>query len=380
MKKNLKINFIINAIPRRFAYVNIFTAVCARFFARKFICLSFPLALMIIASMAVQSAYAGSGGAAFLKKGIGARALALGGAYTALADDTSSLYWNPAGLARVQDYSVSLMGTSGSSDEWENLSDMTPSYNFAAFSVPLSRFSNYFKGLVVAVGYFNSTFKNVTKTSEEGISGYFNDVQNALFVSFGAPMWEGNTNLYAGVTFKYISEKMETVDAGSASGYDIDAGLIYNVFDTLNFGVFISNGAAMGWEGNGGTDHSKVTAKFGISNNFSLNKKVKLTPAIDIVQVHQEPLSANFGLEFSYLDAFDSYNLALSGIHVRGGLNSYALEKRYDVSETINENISYCFGFGIDLTVFGKFFQLDYAFAMGNVFDRQSKVSLNFYF
>ena len=39
--------------------------------------------------------------AAFLKLGVGARALGMGGAYTAIADDSSSLFWNQAGLSRI---------------------------------------------------------------------------------------------------------------------------------------------------------------------------------------------------------------------------------------------------------------------------------------
>lgn len=35
------------------------------------------------------------------EEGIGTRALAMGGAYTALADDYSGIYWNPAGLAAI---------------------------------------------------------------------------------------------------------------------------------------------------------------------------------------------------------------------------------------------------------------------------------------
>ena len=37
--------------------------------------------------------------AQFLKIGVGARASAMGEAFTAVANDASALYWNPAGLA-----------------------------------------------------------------------------------------------------------------------------------------------------------------------------------------------------------------------------------------------------------------------------------------
>ena len=38
----------------------------------------------------------GTTAAQFLKIGIGARALAMGGAYSAVSDDATALYWNPA--------------------------------------------------------------------------------------------------------------------------------------------------------------------------------------------------------------------------------------------------------------------------------------------
>src|SRR6185295_6018406 len=40
-------------------------------------------------------------GASFLKIGVGARAVGIGAAQTALADDAAAIYWNPAGLAHL---------------------------------------------------------------------------------------------------------------------------------------------------------------------------------------------------------------------------------------------------------------------------------------
>src|SRR5258708_3071626 len=49
----------------------------------------------------------GSSGSLFEKIGVGARSAAMGGAFSALADDISALYWNPAGIARLKGDNVS---------------------------------------------------------------------------------------------------------------------------------------------------------------------------------------------------------------------------------------------------------------------------------
>lgn len=52
---------------------------------------------------------AGTTGASFLKIGVGARPVGLGGAYTAVSNDANSVYWNPAGLTRFNGAHISLM-------------------------------------------------------------------------------------------------------------------------------------------------------------------------------------------------------------------------------------------------------------------------------
>ena len=56
------------------------------------------LCLSALSAAQASTKYAGE----FLKIGVGARALGMGGAFIAIADDASAAYWNPAGMANLQ--------------------------------------------------------------------------------------------------------------------------------------------------------------------------------------------------------------------------------------------------------------------------------------
>src|SRR5689334_8512028 len=69
----------------------------------------FAAAVLVGVGQIAWAASAGTTGAEILKIGVGARAIGMGEAYTAQADDVSSLYWNPAGLALMQERQASFM-------------------------------------------------------------------------------------------------------------------------------------------------------------------------------------------------------------------------------------------------------------------------------
>ena len=84
------------------------------------------LTLLLGAGDAGATKYAG----AFMANGGGARALAMGGAFTAVADDPSATFWNVAGIADVTDPEILLMH----SERFGDLIDR----DFAAFIAPVN--------------------------------------------------------------------------------------------------------------------------------------------------------------------------------------------------------------------------------------------------
>ena len=74
------------------------------------------LALLSLAGAALAQATlggqrAGTSSATFLRIGVGARAVGMGEAFVAVANDPSAVYWNPAGLASLQRREVAVSHT-----------------------------------------------------------------------------------------------------------------------------------------------------------------------------------------------------------------------------------------------------------------------------
>ena len=92
---------------------------------------TFPLFLLFLFGQEVSAGGISKAkyGSESLNFGIGGRALGLGGAYCALAQDVTAIYWNPAGLARLEFPQGMLMHASVFSGE--------VNFNFAGFALPL---------------------------------------------------------------------------------------------------------------------------------------------------------------------------------------------------------------------------------------------------
>jgi hypothetical protein len=159
--------------------------------------------------------------AQFLTVGVGARGLGMGGAYTALANDAHSLYWNPAGLA-------SLEKKEATADDAELATNSR--LNFIALGLP----TKY--GVAGAA---------VTYLSQPAIEG--RDANGHLTSSFNAADFAGSaafarrTDLAdVGATLKFVQSHIGTAQATTAA---VDLGA-RRAFDGVGPGKIVLGVAA----------------------------------------------------------------------------------------------------------------------------------------
>ena len=160
---------------------------------------------------------AGTTSAGFLKLGIGSRATAMGGAFTALSDDASALYWNPAGLAQLREPELLVV---------HNESFESIRHDAALFAQPLRRrgvFAAGLYGLYTPNDIERRSGLNETDPYEplSPVEGYFQSYDIALHQAYARSL---GPRLDVGAGLKLIRQ---TIDTESAYGAALDLGIIY---------------------------------------------------------------------------------------------------------------------------------------------------------
>lgn len=169
----------------------------------KYPCLLFVLLILTATSGAM--AQEDGGGRSVFARGTGERALALGGAYGALADDASALVWNPAGLARVQRKGLyaghsSLIGL-GFSEQTGLLA--LPNWRWGTVGLGMRRFG---------VDGIEGRDPRGTITEDN-----LKDTETEILLGYGRPLGEA---LDLGLTFKYRNHELSG-DSDGAPGLDV---------------------------------------------------------------------------------------------------------------------------------------------------------------
>lgn len=150
----------------------------------------------------------GGAGSQFLKVAPGARGNGLAGAYSAMTNDLSSIYWNPAGLAQVKSMNAEFSYT-----QW--ISDF--SHNFVAISTPLG------ENFTLAAHLINFTSGDIELTTvEKGFQGFHYQVSD---VAMGLSLAGYLTEQFSfGITGKYVANSVASLES---NGLAFDVGTMY---------------------------------------------------------------------------------------------------------------------------------------------------------
>lgn len=157
--------------------------------------------------------------AAFLKVGVGARATGLGGAFTAVADDASAVYWNAAGLGCMDKNQLQF-----SHYEWYQ--DLAVENLYLA--IPRGRLS-------FGAGITYMSFGEFQSYDEDGNPGDVLSMYN--LAASVAVSYSLNETVSLGLTAKYIEESFDLVKGTAFAG---DAGLMAD-FEHFRVGLAVAN-------------------------------------------------------------------------------------------------------------------------------------------
>jgi len=313
--------------------------------------LAAALALLLISTSAragFETLDVGTTGAQFLSLGAGARAEGMGGAYGAVVDDAESIYWNPAGLARMDGGSVSLM---------HEILPAGISYEFLGAGHSLGKWG----GVGAGLQYLSQP--GITQTDASGFStgSNFQPSDLAASVGYGFTLLSDDFGVLNGASFGATGKYVQSTITKSASTFGADVGFVsapIKVFGRdLRLAYVAQNlGGKLQFQQIG--DPLPTNLKFATS--YSLTHSWLL--AFDFNEpVANQPYAA-FGTE--YRTEFDDGSFS-----VRGGLNSRSIGQAGNFD-------------GLTLGLGAKFkqFGIDYAFAPLGALGMTNYISLGFSF
>jgi len=256
-----------------------------------------------------STAKVGTTSAQFLKIGVGARALGMGGTQTAVTGDISSIYWNAAAISRINVTSELTFNHA----EW--LADIN--YDFLAGILQIADVG-MFGFSVVSLQTPEEPVRTVTYP--EGDGRRWSASSLAIGISYARNLTD---RFSVGFSAKYIQE---TIWSESASGVAFDVGTLYLFpIEGLSLGASISNfGTSMRLDGrdlyfnddpNGdaGSGPNNIpsqyrsdayslplTFRIGIAWDFKPNEDFRITPAVDATHPNDNTEYVNLGLEATW--------------------------------------------------------------------------------
>lgn len=204
--------------------------------------------------------------ASFLKIGVGARAAAMGEAFTALASDGTSLYWNPAGLTQLKTKEISATYNSW----FEEIKQGYLSLTFPSARGTMGLGTNY-----VDMGKLEG------RDVEGNPTGDFTASDIHIFVGYARKLKKSSWGLTVGWLQDVIKEDKKNT-------FLTNIGFLYPVSDRFTLGVVAQNiGSKLG------SDPLPLTFKVGAATNLKA-----LTLAVDIAKPQDNEIYYGLGAEW----------------------------------------------------------------------------------
>lgn len=280
----------------------------------------------------------GTTAAQFLKIGIGPRAIGMGGAFTALANDINAMYWNPAGLSRMY-----------SKEAYFNHVDwiMEVKLDYAGFALDVADIGTL--GAFISVMSMDDMPVR-TLEQPEGTGELFSAGSIVIGLSYARNLTE---EFSIGFNAKYVGENIWNE---SAETFALDIGTQYVIpfLNEFRLGASISNfGPKMKMEGRDILITTTVGAGEGnlINTNLQLDEfdlpllfriglavdaiktsENRLTLAVDAVHPNDNSEYINTGLEYTWNEIF----------FIRGGYKSL-FEEDGEQGLTVGAGVNYRF-------------------------------------
>ncbi|MDI6642287.1 MAG: hypothetical protein QME68_08280, partial [Elusimicrobiota bacterium] len=244
--------------------------------------------------------------AAFLDYGWGVRPEGMAGAFTAIADDTNAVFYNPSGLAELTTKEGNLMYTK----PLLGLDGIDIAFMHCVFSYPADKYGSFGLGI-----------------TQYGVNRIF--YENTVILGYGyniAKLVEFNRKLHLGINLKYLlwtvnlDEEIKKLDdpvvkKGNSKGApSIDFGLLSEPVGKLKVGFLARN---INSPDIGLYYENKVPAEFrlGVAYNFGdLGRFEDFTPAVDIshrAQEYQEDSKLQYSLGIETWLSFHTFGLRL---------------------------------------------------------------------
>jgi hypothetical protein len=252
----------------------------------------------------------GTTAAPFLSIAQGARALGMGGAFVAIADDPSAMYWNPSGIADLPGIQVLVDHTN-----W--IADLK--YQFIGITTSIGMFGTI--GLNVTVSDYGD-MKVTTVDQQDGTGEVFSVTDLAVGLSYGLKLTDAFS---IGFNPKIIYQKIWKM---SATGIAIDMGVKYATpfkgvvlgMSMSNFGskmqiqgesALVSYDADLTTLGNNGNIPAYLSTeawdlplnfRVGIAYDVPIGVLGKLTLAVDAMHPNDNYECMNVGGEYVFYD------------------------------------------------------------------------------